>query len=84
MPAYISSSLSRSSTYGLSSSTLDNKLVQYGKIANKVSIKNANPQANIKNKKVKTANNSSSLLPNNAYNRFSSVHPTVIYSLKKR
>lgn len=66
------------------------------KIANKVSIKNAKlnaklnakpnakPNANIKNKKVKTANNSASLLPNNTYNRFSSIRPTVIYSLKKR
>ena len=91
MPTYVSSTLSRSSLAsqpslqnGSSSSTLDNKLVQYGKIANKVSIKNAKPNANIKNKKVKTANSSASLLPNNAYNRFSSIRPTVIYSLKKR
>jgi hypothetical protein len=69
---------------GSSSSTLDNKLVQYGKISNKVTIKNANPQANIKNKKVKTANNSASLLPTDVYNRFSSIRPSVIYSLKKR
>ena len=31
-----------------------------------------------------TVNNSSSLLRNNSYYRFSSVRPTVIYSLKKR
>ena len=73
-----------SQQYGSSSSILDNKLVQYGKIANKVSIKNAEPSANIENKEVKTANNSTSLLPNNTYNRFSSIGPTVIYSLKKR
>jgi hypothetical protein len=91
MPTYVSSTLSRSSLAsqptlqnGSFSSTLDNKLVQYGKIANKVSIKNAKPSANIKNKKVKTANSSASLLSNNAYNRFSSIRPTVIYSLKKR
>ena len=87
MPTYVSSTLSRlplvpptSLLTGSSSSTLDNKLVQYGKIANKVSIKNAKPSANIENKKVKTANSSASLLPNNAYNRFSSIRPTVIYS----
>ena len=84
MPTYVSSSLSRLSHYGSSSSTLDNKFVKYGKISNKVIIQNVNSQANIENIKVETANNSSSLLPNNAYNRFSSVRPTVIYSLKKR
>jgi len=91
MPTYVCSTLSCSSISslpnlqnGMSSSILDNKLIQYGKIANKVSIKNTKSSANIKNKKVKTANNSISLLPNNSYNRFSSVRPSVIYSLKKR
>ena len=78
MPTY---SPPRSSTNGLSSSILDNKLVQYGKIANRVSIRNADPQANIVDLKRKTANNSSSLLPNNAYNRFSPIRPTVISAL---
>ena len=91
MPTYVSSTLSRSSLAsqpnlqnGLSSSTLNNKFVQYRKISNKVTIENANPSANIKDKNIKTANSSISLLPNNSYNRFSSIDPTVIFSLKKR
>jgi len=91
MPTYVSSSLSRSFLAsqpdlqnGSSSSILDNKFVQYGKISNKVTIQNVNPGANIKDKNVKTSNSSTSLLPNNAYNRFASIDPTVIYSLKKK
>ena len=84
MPTYASSTLSRYTLSGLSSSTLDNKLVQYGKISNKVIIKNSSPLSNIVNQNFKTANNSVSLLKNNAYNRFSSIRPYVIYSLKNR
>lgn len=72
-----------STSNGSSSSLLDNKLVLDGTIKNKVSIKNLDPQANIENIQVKTINSSVSLLQNNIYNRFSSIPPTVIYSLKK-
>jgi len=83
MPTYVSSTLLRSSLFGSSSSILDNKLVQYGKISNKVIIKNASPSSNIINQNFKTANNSVSLLSNNAYNKILSIRPYVIYSLKK-
>ena len=79
MSTYFSFPLSGSSSF-----ILDNKLVKYGKIANRVLIENSKPNTNIKNKKIKTLNTSMSLLQNNAYNRFLSIHPTVIYSLKKR
>jgi hypothetical protein len=90
MPIYISSALTRPSLStlssppkGLSSVTIDDKLVKNAKIVNKLKIINMYPKANIKNKKVKTLNNSSSLLTNDIYNRFNSINRTLIYSLKK-
>jgi len=91
MPIYISSALTRPSLStlssppkGLSSITIDDKLVKNAKIVNKVKIINMYPKSNIKNKKVKTLNNSSSLLTNDIFNRFNSINRTLIYSLKKK
>ena len=65
MTEYVSSVLSRPQN-GSSSFTLDNKLLKYADILNRITIKNCDLNTNVKNKKVNSMNMSSSLLPNNS------------------
>ena len=84
MPQYSNQTVFRQyQQTGNSSKILDNKFVKYGKIVNKLNVNNLKYNSNIKNKNTKTLNISRSLLSNNSYNRFMSVKPSVVYSLKK-
>ena len=86
MTQYVNHSLFMKNTpsTGRSVSTLDSKLIKYGKNINKLSVNSSKVGTNIKNKNLKTLNISSSLLPNNVYNKFKTIKPTVVYSFKKK
>lgn len=80
MPIY--RNLPSAITTGTSSMTVDNKLIEYGKICNRVEIQSAKPNINIKNSNLKSINNSYSLLSNKKYNSLKTIKPLVVTSLK--